>query len=193
MAVTIGSRALTPQKSVSENDPTELHGDNNGKDCGIVVAFKPGTTYPGTKLPNGPSIVPDPKTGQPSFGIGFSVSGWVNSGGIVRIGSDTKGVPNPANPNGKWRIDQETNAWIGINGKKIEEKSTFSDIHPGVPHHAVGNDFGWYDHPGATIWPANYSRFENHIVKVYAGKTVCEVSFHFIQQGGTIHWGRGLL
>ncbi len=184
---------LQGPKATTQDNPNQLQADNNGKACGIVVTFKPGTTYPNSNLPNGPSIVPDPKTGQDSFGLGFSVSGWVGSGGIGWIGSDTKGVPNPANPTGTWRIDQETSAWIGLNGQKIDERPTFSDIHPKIHHHAVGNNFGWYDHPGATIWPANYSRFENHIVKVYSGKTVCEVSFHFIQHGNKIRWGRGLL
>jgi YD repeat-containing protein len=186
---------ILPQKPVIEDDPDVLQGENNGKDCGIVVTFKPGTTYPDPTrpLPNGPSIVPAPKTGLPQFGLGFSVSGWVSSGGIGRIGSDTKGVQNPENRTGRWTIDQETSAWIGINGKKLEEKQTFSDISRDVPHHATGNEFGWYDHPGATIWPEGYTRFENHIVKVYSGKTVCEVSFHFIQRGKQIRWGRGLL
>ncbi|HEY2961020.1 MAG TPA: hypothetical protein VGJ37_01290, partial [Pyrinomonadaceae bacterium] len=185
--------SFTPQKSVTEDDPDVIQGENNGQKCGITVTFKPGTTYPGTSLPNGPSVVPDPHNGQRSLGLGFSVSGWVDSGGIGRIGSDTNGTVNKANPKGRWTIDQETSAWIGLDGKKSEEKSTFSDINPNVPHHAEDNQFGWYDHPGATVWPDNYSRFENHIVKVYSGKTVCEISFHFIQHGNKIHWGRGLL
>jgi YD repeat-containing protein len=181
------------QQGLKQDDPDELQGKNNGEDCGIVVKFKSGTTYPGTSLPNGPSIVPAPSSGQPMFGLGFSVEGWVKNGGIGRIGSDTAGVKNPANPNGQWTIDQQTSAWIGMNGIKQDERPTFSDISLGVMHHAVGNKFGWYDHPGATIWPPGYSRFENHIVKVYRGKTVCEVSFHFIQHGNTIRWGEGLL
>jgi hypothetical protein len=185
--------------AVTEDDPDVLQGENNGDDCGIVVNFKPGTSYPGMKLPdgspllNGPSTMPDPTTGQPSFGLGFSVSGWVKSDGIGRIGSDKDGKVNPANPKGRWTIDQETAAWMGINGKMIEEKATFSDIPLGVPHSADGNRFSWYDHPGLTSWDPNYSRFENHIVKVYKGKTVCEVKFHFIQHGNNIHWGPGLL
>jgi hypothetical protein len=108
------------QSSVTENDPDTLQGENNGKDCGIEVKFKPGTSYPdamlvdGTPLRNGPTTVPSPVNGLPMFGLGFSVSGWVNTGGIGRIGSDTQGKVNPANPNGKWTIDQETAAWIRI-------------------------------------------------------------------------------
>jgi hypothetical protein len=82
---------------------------------------------------------------------------------------------------------------MGIGGQKLEERATFSDINVNISHHAVGNTFGWYDHPGGTIWPANYDRFENHIVKVYSGTTVCEISFHFIQHGQNIHWGKGAL
>ena len=59
--------------------------------------------------------------------------------------------------------------------------------------YAVGNEFYWYDHAGTTSWPEGFSRFENHIVKVYRGKTVCEVKFHFIQHGNKIRWGAGLL
>ena len=193
------SNAQGQQKTVTENDPALLQGENNGTACGIVVRFAPGTSYPDKTLPdgkpllNGPSTMPSPLTGLPSFGLGFSVSGWVDSGGIGRIGSEKEGVVNPDNPKGRWTIDQETSAWIGIDGKVTDERATFSDIKLGVPHKADGNTFSWYDHPGDTQWPANYSRFENHIVKVYKGKTVCEVKFHFIQHGNTIHWGPGLL
>jgi hypothetical protein len=187
------------QKPITENDPNVLQGENNGEACGIVVTFTPGTSYPDKTLPdgkpllNGPSTIPGPHTGLPLFGLGFSVNGWVDGGGIGRIGSDTAGVANPANPKGRWTIDEETSAWIGLDDKKQEERATFSDISLDVPYKAVGNTFSWYDHPGTTYWPANYNRFENHIVKVYKGKTVCEVKFHFIQHGSTIHWGAGLL
>jgi len=186
-----------PQQPV-EDDPSVLQAENNGETCGITVTFKPGTVYPdmtlaGTPLPNGPSTIPSPGNGLPSFGLGFSVNGWVNKGGIGRIGSDTDGKVNPANPKGSWTIDQETSAWMGNGGQTLEQKATFSDIPLGVPHKAEGNTFSWYDHPGLTNTPANYNRFENHIVKVYRGKTVCEVKFHFIQHGNTIHWGAGLL
>jgi YD repeat-containing protein len=187
------------QNSVTENDPDILQGENNGDACGIVVKFKPGTVYPdlrlhdGMPLPNGPSTLPHPQTGQPLFGLGFSVSGWVNKGGIGRIGSDTMGKANPGNPGGKWTIDQETSSWIGASGRVLDEKETFSDIPLTVPYKAEGNTFSWYDHPGTTNTAANLDRFENHIVKVYRGKTVCEVKFHFIQHGHTIHWGAGLL
>lgn len=182
--------SFTPD-SVTEDDPSELQGEGNGETCGIVVTFKPGTTYKDTGLPNGPSMVPQPGTGKPNFGLGFSVSGWVNGGGIKRIGSEDKG--EIINAKGRWTIDQETSAWMGIDGKKIDERSTFSDINKEVPHFIEDNSFGWYDHPGAIFWPPNYDRFENHIVKVYSGKKVCEVKFHFVQHGNKIHWGAGLL
>lgn len=185
-----GAFSFAPE-SVKEDDPVDLQGEGNGETCGIVVTFKPGTTFKDTGLPNGPSIVPQPGTGQANFGLGFSVNGWFDGGGIKRIGSEEKG--KIINEKGRWTIDEETSAWLGIGGKKIEEKSTFSDITLEVAHYIEGNKFGWYDHPGTTFWPPNYDRFENHIVKVYAGKKVCEVKFHFIQHGNKIHWGAGLL
>ena len=190
---------LNQAKNVKEDDPDILQGENNGEKCGIEVSFKRGTKYENPSVPggldlwNGPSIVPAPHTGQRSFGLGFTVTGWVDRGGIGRIGSDKDGFPNSDNPKGRWTIDEETAVWAGTNGQTLLNKPTFSDIHAGVFYEASGNTFSWYDHPGYTYWGNDYSRFENHVVKVYSGKTVCEITFHFIQRGGTIHWGKGLL
>ena len=183
------------QQLVTETDDKELNGDNNGKDCGVVVTFRPGSTSPSLNLPNGPSIIN--LGGQPSFGLGFSVSGWVSGGGIGTIGVDPntgKKVPNPVNPNGRWSLEQWTHSWIGQNGKTITQKNTFPDLPLNAAElKADGNTFGFYDHPGGPLQAPGLSRFENHLIKVYSGKIVCEVKFHFIQRGNTIHWGRGLL
>lgn len=58
---------------------------------------------------------------------------------------------------------------------------------------AEGNTFGFYDHPGGPQPKSGFERFENHLIKVYVGKTVCEAKFHFIQRRYTINWGPGLL
>src|SRR6185436_6330600 len=63
----------TNQEPITEDNPPSLQGENNGKKCGIIVTFKPGTFYnapnhPQPDLPNGPSIVPDPTTQEPSLG-----------------------------------------------------------------------------------------------------------------------------
>ncbi|HJP93693.1 MAG TPA: DUF4214 domain-containing protein [Pyrinomonadaceae bacterium] len=186
---------FAPQRSVKEDDQDSIQGENNGNDCGIVVNFKPGTTYPGTNLPNGPSTLT--YNGQPNFGLGFSVSGWVRGGGIGTIGVDAntgKKVANPNNPKGRWSLEQWTNSWIGENGRTTVQKSTFPDLPLNEAGLKVeGDAFGFYDHPGGPPPSANFGRFENHLIKVYSGKTVCDVKFHFIQIGNTIHWGPGLL
>ncbi|HEX7770863.1 MAG TPA: hypothetical protein VF435_00495, partial [Pyrinomonadaceae bacterium] len=179
---------------VTEDNPPELQGENNGKDCGVVVNFRPGTTHPTTGFPNGPSTIN--YKGGPNFGLGFSVSGWVGEGGIGTIGVDQTGkkVPNPQNPNGRWSLEQWTHSWIGENGKIIFQAKTFPDL----PLDALGlkvegNSFGWYDHPGGPPPSAALRRYDNYQIKVYSGKIVCEVKFHFIQHGNTIRWGRGHL
>jgi hypothetical protein len=186
---------FSPQKSVKEDNPSELQGENNGKDCGVVVTFKPGTTNPTTGLPNGPSTIT--YNGQPNFGLGFSVNGWVSGGGIGTIGVNEKTgkkVPNPQNPKGRWSLEQWTHSWIGQNGKTIVEKQTFPDLHLNSAGLKVdGNTFSYYDHPGGPPPSAGFGRYDNYLIKVYSGKTVCEVGFHFIQHGNTIRWGRGLL
>lgn len=149
----LGTPDPEPQKSVTEDDRPELQGDNNGKECGVVVTFKPGTTHSGTGLPNGPSTIGH--NGGPNFGLGFSVSGWVGEGGIGTIGVNaTTGnkVPNPSNPKGRWSLEQWTNSWMGENGKTIDERKTFPDLplnEAGLT--ATGNTFGFYDHPGGRL------------------------------------------
>jgi hypothetical protein len=125
------------------------------------------------------------------------VSGWVDRGGIGTIGVNPhtgKRVPNPNNPNGRWSLEQWTHSWIGQNGKEIIERTTFPDLPLNATGlKADGDTFGFYDHPGGPPPSPGLSRFENHLIKVYSGKTVCDVQFHFIQTGYKIRWGRGLL
>jgi hypothetical protein len=160
-----------------------------------VVTFDPNTTHQGTGLPNGPSAVIYNR--QLNFGLGFSVDGWVGKGGIGTIGVNAnsgKKVTNPDNPHGRWSLEQWTTSWIGENGNTIIEKKTFPDLplnEAGLK--AVGNTFSFWDHPGGPPQSPGFARFENHIIKIYSGKTVCEVKFHFIQLGNTIHWNSGLL
>jgi hypothetical protein len=184
-----------PQKAGAEDNPTELPSDNNGKDCGVVVNFKPGTSNDSTGLPNGPSTIR--YNGGPNFGLGFSVSGWVGEGGIGTIGVDAntgKKVTNPANPKGRWSLEQWTHSWIGDNGKTLVSRATFPDLPLNAAGLKVeGNVFGYYDHPGGPPPSPGFARYDNYLIKVYAGKTVCEVGFHIIQTGNKIRWGRGLL
>ena len=84
--------------------------------------------------------------------------------------------------------------WIGENGKTIFQKPIFPDLPlTEVGLTAKGNNFAFYDHPGAPAPSRAFRRFENHLIKVYSGKSFCDVKFHFIQWGNTIHWGLGLL
>jgi hypothetical protein len=172
-----------------------LQSDNNGKDCGVVVNFKPGTSNQSTGLPNGPSTIT--YNGGPNFGLGFSVSGWVGNGGIGTIGVNektSKKVSKPVNPKGRWSLEQWTNSWIGENGKTIVQTKTFPDRPlDAAGLTAQGNTFGYYDHPGGPPPSLGFARYDNYLIKVYSGKTVCEVGFHMIQTGTKIRWGRGLL
>jgi hypothetical protein len=183
-----------PQKSGTEDNPDELQSVNNGKDCGVVVTFKPGTSNESTRLPNGPSVIT--YNGAPNFGLGFSVTGWVGDGGIGTIGVDaTTGtkVTNPANPKGRWSLEQWTHSWIGDNGRTLVSRATFPDLPLNAAGlTAQGNTFGYYDHPGGPPPSARFARYDNYLIKIYAGRTVCEVGFHVIQTGNTIVWGRGL-
>jgi len=147
-----------------------------------------------TGLPNGPSTIT--YNGGPNFGLGFSVSGWVGSGGIGTIGVDEKTgkkVSNPVNPKGRWSLEQWAHSWIGDNGKTIVQRKTFSDLSPKAAGLTTqGNTFGYYDHPGGPPPSPGLARYDNYLIKVYVGNTVCEVGFHLIQTGNIIRWGRGL-
>jgi hypothetical protein len=182
------------QNSVTEDNPEVLQAANNGKDCGVVVTFKPGTINQATGLPNGPSTIT--LDHGPSFGLGFSVSGWVGSGGIGTIGVNPKTlkkVQNPANPKGRWSLEQWAHSWIRQPGKAPFERQTFPDLFLDTVGLTVqGNTFSYYDHPGGPPPSPGFARYDNYLIKVYAGKSVCEVGFHLIQTGNTIRWGSGL-
>lgn len=157
--------------------------------------FRSGTRNKSTGLPNGPSTIT--YNGRPNFGLGFSVSGWVGDGGIGTIGVDAstgKKVTNPSNPKGRWSLEQWTHSWIGDNGKALFSRATFPDLPLDAAGLTVeGNAFGYYDHLGGPPPSPGFARYDNYLIKVYAGKTVCEVGFHMIQTGNQIRWGRGLL
>ena len=183
-----------PQNSAAEDNPDTIQATNNGKECGLEVTFKPGTTNQATGYPNGPSTIT--YRGRPNFGLGFTVSGWVGSGGIGTIGVDRrtgKKVSNPASSNGRWSLEQWTNSWIGENGKTLFTDKTFPDLRlDSAGLTAQGNTFGYYDHPGGPPPGPGFGRYDNYLIKVYSGNTVCEVGFHLIQNGNKIRWGSGL-
>jgi YD repeat-containing protein len=187
-----GGASPTPQNTLTEDNPDQLQADNNGEDCGIVVNFKSGTTNSATGLPNGPSTLP--YRGSSNFGLGFSVSGWAKGGvGTIGYGANGKKVKNPANPTGAWSLEQWTHSWIGQNGKTLVHKTTFSDLPlDAAGLTAQGHNFSYYDHPGGPPPAPGFARYDNYLIKVYKGKTVCEVGFHLIQIGAQIRWGRGL-
>jgi hypothetical protein len=129
--------------------------------------------------------------GKPNFGLGFTVTGYAK-GGIGRIGKDS----NPQNPNGGWVLEQWTAAYIEKDGKLVrDDKEAWLDISQRIPYKATGDDFSYYDHPGASAgWGIN--RYNNFFIKVYNGKEYCEVAFHFTQRqqgpGYELRWYKGL-
>jgi hypothetical protein len=145
------------------------------------------------KLLTGPSTMPHPDTGKPTFGLGFMVSGWANTGGGVGHRDLTGGahVAVPTNPGGSWTITQTTAAYISLNGAvKQNDQSAWTDMLPGTRYDVIGNTFYWYDHPGS-IYTTGYERREVFTVSVSNGTERCSLTFHFIQNGTTIHWGEG--
>jgi hypothetical protein len=181
-----------PQISTTENDPATIRGTGDTKNCGISINFKRGTYYGGFKfLKNGVSTVQ--RDARLEFGLGFTVNGWVKSGGIGTIGTD----PNFQNSKGVWIINQETEAYIVQNGKITwDDKALRPDLNSQSPFSARGNTFSWYDHPGNAGNDLDLRR-ENFVVSVSNGDMRCEARFHLIQvrsgSGYSLHWGRGFL
>jgi RHS repeat-associated protein len=183
------------QDILTEDDPPSIQSTGTGS-CSITVSFQPGTFYGGqAEFPNGPGTIK--WNGVPVFGLGFTVSGSVNGGGgIGHIGRDT----NPDNPNGRWTMDQHTSNWATVNNHpmKVDDKPqmggpAWRDISNKINFQAPknSNNFAWYDHPG---YPGNgwgVNRNQSFSVKVYKGNEYCQVEFHFVQRGSTIHWGAG--
>ena len=190
---------VTPQYPT---DPKTIKSQGNSSNCKFTVNFDDKTSYNGDpRFPNGPSSIyvtaPDGTTHN-LFGLGFTVSGSVTSGGIGTIGSDS----NPQNPSGTWTIDQWTSSWnqqnghfVVIDGKVQNGGPAWRDINKNVPFKAGDNNFSWYDHPSGEGWGTN--RFQNFTVKIYRGKEYCQADFHFIQinsgPGYELHWAEGLL
>ena len=117
----------------------------------------------------------------------------VESGTIGVDANTGKKVTNPANPTGLWSLEQWTHSWISEDGKTLVLRATFPDLPLNAAGlTAEGNSFGYYDHPGGPPPSPGFARSDNYLIKVYSGKTVCEVGFHMIQTGNKIMRGRGL-
>jgi hypothetical protein len=179
-----------PVTTTEQQDPDVLQGEGNTRNCQISVSFKAGTTYQGQQgLDNGVGTIT--YLNERLFGIGFTVTGSVVSGGIGHIGGD----PNKENPSGSWTIDQSVTGWINSNGTEIRNnRKEVRDIDMFVPHTISGNNFSWYDHPGAPPSLTRLDRYQRFIVRVSRGSEYCEVRFFFAQRklspGYLIHWGR---
>jgi YD repeat-containing protein len=176
--------------TISSEDPTKIEGTGNTSNCHLSVSFESGTNYGGDpNLKNGPGTIV--YMGKPNFGLGFTVTGYAK-GGIGRIGKDS----NPQNPKGGWVLEQWTAAYIEKDGKLVrDDKEAWLDISQRIPYKATGDDFSYYDHPGASAgWGIN--RYNNFFIKVYNGKEYCEVAFHFTQRqqgpGYELRWYKGL-
>jgi hypothetical protein len=183
-------------------DPPTIPSRGNSENCRFTITFEKGTYYQGLlQFPNGVSgiVVIDPDGNKHTvFGLGFTVSGSVTSGGIGHVGAH----PNPQNPNGTWTIDQWTSSWnqrdgrfVVVEGRPQTGGPAWRDINPQVPFKAYDNTFSWYDLPSDEGWGIN--RFQNFSVKVHRGDEYCQADFHFtkIQRGPgyEVHWAEGLL
>jgi YD repeat-containing protein len=176
--------------SVPNKDPKKIEGTGNSSNCSLSVSFESGTNYEGNPgRTNGPGAIE--YDGTLNFGLGFTVTGYAK-GGIGRLGDD----PNPQNPKGVWRLEQWTASYIAQNGKVLQnDPKAWLDIHNQIPYTATGNNFSYYDHPGASAgW--GIDRYNNFLIKVYNGEEYCQVEFHFVQQqsgpGYELHWYQGL-
>lgn len=170
-------------------NPKTIEGTGNSPNCSLSVSFDENTHYPGNpNLTNGFGRITVPN-GQ-NLGLGFTVTGYVK-GGIGKIGNDR----NPQNPNGVWKLEQWTAAYIRYEGRVITNDATaWLDISTDINYQANGNTFTYYDHPGSTLgW--GIDRYNNFHVKVYNGKEYCQVEFYFIQiqqgPGYEFHWYEG--
>jgi YD repeat-containing protein len=183
--------AHAPNNSPSAEDPRSISSPPN-KNCSLTVSFEQGTFYNGNgELPNGPSS--NKTLGYDSYGLGFTVSGKVASGGIGKIGDD----PNPQNSKGRWSIFQLTADTITANGQVIRDQELRSDFNTQSYYDVTGNSFSWYDHPGSPT-PGNlitsYERNMKFQVSAYDGKHFCGVTFSatFTFNGQwSVHWRKG--
>jgi hypothetical protein len=180
-----------PQNSPSGQDPRSISAPPN-KTCSLTVSFEQGTFYNGNgELPNGPSS--NKTLGYDSYGLGFTISGKVASGGIGKIGDD----PNPENPKGRWKIYQLTADRITANGQVIRDQELRSDLNTQSYYDASGKTFSWYDHPGSPT-PGDlikgYERNMKFQVSAYDGRHFCSVTFSatFTFNGAwSVHWKKG--
>ena len=53
------------------------------------------------------------------------------------------------------------------------------------------NKFTRNDHPAVRANVPDTYKNQSFLFKVFKGREVCQASFHIVQRGNTIHWGRG--
>jgi hypothetical protein len=188
--------SLSPEPQ-NEDDPDTLKSAPS-VDCNISVSFKQHTFFQGDpNYPNGPNAY---MYGDFGFGLGFTVTGSVKSGGIGNIGGFPTPVTNPENPKGVWTIQQWVSDYAKANDSvMINDQGARRDQLDIAPLTIKGNKFSWWDQPGQPNQGVkSYWRSSNFTVKVYNGSKQCEVKFHFIMTftstgGWDIHWGSGNL
>jgi RHS repeat-associated protein len=186
--------AEPPQTPLVQDDSATIPGERNTRDCTLNVSFQSGTFYENnSNLPNGPSNVTF--GGISFFGLGFTVSGTVRGGnGIGQIGY----FQNPTNSRGKWIMEQWTSSYATSNGQIMTVQGrrqaggqAWMDLDPKGYFSAPANSnrYSFYDHP--SIRGEALFKNQSFFFKVYNGNKVCSVTFHIVQRGNTIHWGKG--
>ena len=158
--------------------------------CNISVAFS-GSYEQG--IPNGPGSIT--YGGAPLYGLGFTVHGSVDSGGIGDIGGD----PDPESPRGTWSIQQFVSAYVVADGRVDRHGGqATSDLSRESPHQVKENHFRWYDHPGiSTRSLRNFDAKMNFTVKAVSGSQSCEVKFRVLMTfrgvNRSVRWGGGTI
>ena len=146
-------------------NPTQL--TDTTRYCSITVTFSGEPTFSGFTS-NGPGLYGD------IYGLGFTVTGSVRSGGIGKIGD----VTNSKNPRGKWTISQSLVGNFAIDGD-YEFRNRADGPLTYWATVGKGNKFSWYDHPGPhTKRVSEFASIVNFKVMVSDGKNQCSVNFH---------------
>ncbi|HEX6717738.1 MAG TPA: DUF4214 domain-containing protein [Pyrinomonadaceae bacterium] len=183
-----------PQNEWMNSDPDSIA--NSTDVCNIRVSF----TGSNSLFTNGAGVRSITDV-APGYGVGFTVTGSVNS----EIGKvETPSGRDTVNPSGDWTIQQ----WVANSEQFSYDKAgntvffAGSQTHPDGPYagfrQIAGNKFTYFDFPGPTTpnKGANltYYRGEwDYAAKVIDGHQQCEVKFHIsmrLQSGNwTAHWG----